>query len=208
MASPSRQRRYSQDRPSSVPSWINELPRDYPEPPPVRPATPPRTTFGQFRQRTSVTPSNSISQVDRQSARSLQGGRTTFTARDMPRGTSALLRQPDSRFLNQRDTRGYEQRPSSIYRPNEQQWGAAGLEVPRVTNNYITTNNNQQYNVDSSRHQRVDARGQVNTTNVRHHSVRSSRGDTIDNSRTSQRLSSSGHQHHRRSRHRHGEYRG
>lgn len=131
-----------------------------------------------------------------------------FTERDMPRGTSALLRQPDSRFLNQRDTRGYEQRPVSIYRPNEQQWGAAGLEVPRVTNNYITTNNNQQYNVDSSRHQRVDARGQVNTTSVRHHSIRTTRGDTIDNSRVSQWLSSSGRQHHQRSRHHHGEYRG
>lgn len=79
--------------------------------------------------------------------------------------------------------------------------------MPRVVNNYITTNNHQQYNVDNSRHQRVNAQGQVNTHNTNYRSIRNTRGDTVDNSRTTQRLSSSGHQHHRQSRH-HREYRG
>ncbi|KAI7773584.1 hypothetical protein LA080_010369 [Diaporthe eres] len=207
MAGPSRPRRHIQDRADPVPNWIDELPRDYPQPPPMRPAPPPRTQFGQFQQATSVTPSNSVSRFDRQSSRSFREGRTGFSRDDMPRGSSGLARHRDSQFLNQRDTYGYDQRPNDLDRRNDPQWAGADPEMPRVVNNYITTNNHQQYNVDNSRHQRVNAQGQVNTTNIRHHSIRTTRGDTIDNSRTTQRLSSSGHQHHRRSRH-HGEYRG
>lgn len=213
MAGPSRERRHNHNRPQSVPSWIDELPRDYPQPPPMRAAPPPRTQFGQFQQGTSVTPSNSISQADRRSARSFrdgrsfQDGRVRFARDGMSQGTFGPARQSEPQFLNQRDTYGYEQRPMSFYRPNEPQRAFAGPEMSPVVNNYITTNNHQQYNVDNSRHQRVNAQGQINTQNIRHHSIRSTRGDTFDNSRTSQRLSSSGHQHHRRSRH-HREYLG
>lgn len=208
MAGPSRPRRHSQDRPQSVPSWIDELPRDYPHPPPERPAVPPRTTFGQLRQGTSVTPSNSISQADRQSARSFREGRTTFSRGEMPRGMSGIMRQSEPYPLNRRDVPGYDQRPSAFYPPNYPELPPPGREMPPMVNNYITTNNRQTYNIDSSRHQRVDARGQRNTQNIRVQSVNSNRRDTVDASRTSQRLSaSSGHQHHRRSRH-HREYRG
>lgn len=202
MAGPSSQpSRHSQSRPHSVPSWIDELPRDYPQPPPVRAAPPPRTQFGQFQRGTSVTPGNSISQVDRQSPRSPRQGRTVFDRDDMPRGTPGLVRQPDWQVPTRGDERGFDQRQTSLYRPNDSRQPASGPQPPQVVNNYITTNNHQQYNVDNSRHQRVNAQGQANTQNIRHHSVTHHRRDTFDNSRTSQRLSSSGLQHHRQSRH-------
>lgn len=208
MAGPSRPRRHSQDRPRSVPTWIDELPRDYPLPPPERPAPPPRTNFGQVRQGTSVTPRNSISQVDRQSARSFREGRSAFAPGEMPRGTSGLMRPAESPLLNRREVPGYDQPPNSFYRTDYQQLTPAGPEMPRVLNNYFTTNNRQTYNIDNSRHQRVDARDQRHTQNIRHTSVTNNRRDTVDESRTSQRLSaSSGHQRHRKGRH-HREYRG
>lgn len=208
MAGPSRPRRHSHDRPHSVPSWIDELPREYPHPPPERPAPPPRTYFGQARQGTSVTPSNSISQLDRQSARSFREGRTTFPRGEMLRGTSGIMRPPESYSLNRRDVPRYDQRPSGFYPTNYPQLTPSGPEMRPMVNNYITTNNRQTYNIDSSRHQRVDARGQRNTQNIRVHSVTNNRRDTVDESRTSQRLSaSSGRQYHRKSRH-HREYRG
>lgn len=131
-----------------------------------------------------------------------------FPRSEMPRGTSGLMMRPEPYSLNRRDVPGYDQRPSDLYRPNYPQLTPSGREMPPVVNNYITTNNRQTYNIDSSRHQRVDARNQRNTQNIRVRSSTNNRRDTVDESRTSQRLSaSSGHQLHRRSRH-HREYRG
>ena len=118
------------------------------------------------------------------------------------------MRPTESQFLDRRNVPGYDRPPNSSYRPNYPQLTPAGPEVPRVVNNYFTTNNRQTYNVDNSRHQRVDARNQRNTQNIRHTSVTDSRLDNVDASRTSQRLSaSSGRQHHRKGRH-HREHRG
>lgn len=215
-------------------------------PPPMRPATPPRTRFGQFERTPTLAPSNSISSHDRRQSRSHRDGRAIYPRDEAPRVSSQPLRQPGSQSLRQRDARGYDQRPATHYRPNEaprvssqrgrqpdqqleslrqrdargydqrpasyypedeEQWDDAGPAAERVVNNYMTTNNNQQYNIDNSRHQVINAQGQRNTTDFRYRSSSSNRGPNIDNSRTRQHMSSSGRQHHRRSRH-YDEYRG
>lgn len=213
-------------------------------PPPVRPATPPRSRYGQSQRTPTLAPSNSISSHDRRQSRSHRDGRAIYPRDQAPRVSSQALRQPGPQSLRQRDARGYDQRPATPYPPNEaprvssqigrqpdqqslRQRDARGCgqrpasyypedeeqlddvdpAAERVINNYMTTNNNQQYNIDNSRHQVINAQGQRNTTNLRYSSSSSNRGPNVDNSRTRQRMSSSGRQHHRRSRH-HDEYRG
>lgn len=243
VAGPSRSAHHGHARSRSVPRWIHELPRDRPMPPPVRPATPPRTRFVQFERTPTLAPSSSISSRDRRQSGSLRDGRDVYPRGEAPRVSSQLVRDPDSQSLRHRDARGYDRRPPAYYPRNEaprassqlarqpdqqslrrrdaqaydrrpatyypedeEQWDAVGPEPERVVNNYMTTNNNQQYNIDNSYHQLINAQGQRNSTNVRYRSSSSNRGPNIDNSRTRQHMSSSGRQHHRRSRH-YDEYR-
>ncbi|KAJ0108108.1 hypothetical protein J7T55_007227 [Diaporthe amygdali] len=202
----SRSRRYSQDIPHSIPNWIEELPRDYPQPPPTRGVPPPRSENVQFRDRGPVTPSMSISQIDRQAAMDFQSNRIPLVRGEMSRGASRFLRESEARFHPRRDVQGHGHRRDSLYRPNDAQLGSANPQISPVVN-YITTNNNQQYHVDNSRHQRINAQGQVNTQNNLQRTVHNSRRDTTHQSRMTQRLSSSAHQHHRQS-HRYREHRG
>ncbi|KAK2603112.1 hypothetical protein N8I77_009592 [Diaporthe amygdali] len=149
----------------------------------------------------------SISQVDRQAAMESQDNRTAFVRREIPRRFSGFVRESEAQFYPRRDVQGYGQRRDSLDRPNDAQLGSASPQMPPVVTNYITTNNNQHYNVNNSRHQTINAQNQVNTQNNRQHSAHNSRGDTTHQSTTTQRLSSSGHQHHRQS-HRDRERRG
>lgn len=151
-----------------------------------------------------------MSQVDRQSGQGFQNTRTMAARGEMPRGSSSLVRgSSNSQFVNRRDVPSYGQGPNTSHRPSYPPMGQAGPEMPRVVNNYITTTNHQTFNIDNSRHQRVNAQGQRNTQNIQYTSTTNTRRDTIDASRSSQRIQgSSGRLQHHRGRQNHREYRG
>lgn len=124
------------------------------------------------------------------------------------------MRLSDPQFVDRRDVSAYGQRPATIYgqrhatiyRPNYPQVAPVGPEPPAVVNNYNynTTNIRQTYNIDNSRRELVNARGQRNTHNFLYMTTSSNRRDTIDESRTQQRIvGSSGRLHHRRGHHHH-----
>ncbi|POS78983.1 hypothetical protein DHEL01_v202613 [Diaporthe helianthi] len=168
--------------------------QNYPRPPSERPFRAVR-----LAQAATITPGQSISQVDRQLGWDHGDGRPTFARADMPRGSSNLMSVPDSQFRDRRDGPGYFQGPNTLYRPNNPQVGAFGREGPVVVNNYITNNNHVTYNIDNSRHERVNARGQRNNQNFLYMSTRNNRRDTVEDSRTQQRISgSSGRLNHHR----------
>lgn len=128
----------------------------------------------------------------------------------MPRGSSNLIRVPDYQFLDLRDVPAYGQGPNTSNRPSYPQMRPVGPEAPAVVNNYNITNIRQTYNIDNSRHERVNARGQRNTRNFLYMTTSNTRRDTIDDSRTQQQIQGSsgrlqhrrGHRHHHNREHR------